>query len=361
MLTQKELEQYLEFANSLIKNLDLQNLTDQKIALEEQLSEPQIWDNPAQATKLNQELSIINKKIEQINQLATNLDDLAVSFEMGEETMFEETKKGLDQQIEQIQNQQFLNGKFDSQGCFLSIFAGAGGVDAQDWTAMLCAMYQSFAKNQSWNCSLMSISMGEEAGIKSCTLEIKGENVYGLLKEEAGVHRLVRISPFNSGGTRETSFACVEVIPNNLNSQIDIEINDKDIRIDTFMSGGKGGQGVNTTYSAVRIVHLPTNISVQCQDERSQIMNKDRAMGVLKNKLIAIELKKQKEFEKEIRGNLGQNEWGSQIRSYTLHPYKLVKDHRSGYETADILSVIEQGQILPFIWSVKKSNNSVTN
>jgi peptide chain release factor 2 len=359
MPTQKEFLEYTDFAGGVLATVDLQELKDKQKKLQEQLSSPEVWSNQTLATELNQNLSKANKSIEQITNIQNLLSDLQVTFEFGESESveFNKLKPELDQRLEAFQNQQFLSGKFDNQGVFLSIFAGAGGVDAQDWTAMLCSMYQSFCKNQGWSCTMMSLSMGEEAGIKSVTLEIKsnnGDSVYGLLKEEAGVHRLVRISPFNSGGTRETSFAGVEVLPNNLNQEIEITIDDKDLRIDTFMSGGKGGQGVNTTYSAVRIVHLPTNISVQCQDERSQIMNKDRAMQVLKNKLVAIELKKQKEFEKEIKGAISQNEWGSQIRSYTLHPYKLVKDHRSGWESGDVLRVVENGEILPIIWSVKK-------
>jgi peptide chain release factor 2 len=356
MLTQRELQDKTDFANNILRASQIDSWRIDKNNLETELSNPDIWSDPTKANELNQKLSIINKNIQQVENIQNLIEELNIAFELNEEKEFETITTKLDSKLEELQNQQFLNGPFDQQGVFLSLFAGAGGLDAQDWTSMICSMYQAFAKNQNWSCRLMSMSVGEEGGLKSATLEITGENVYGLLKEEAGVHRLVRISPFNSGGTRETSFAMVEVLPNDLNQKIDIKIDDKDIRIDTFMASGKGGQGVNTTYSAVRIVHLPTNISVQCQDERSQQMNKDRAMQVLKNKLIAIELKKQKEFTKEIKGNLGQNEWGSQIRSYTLHPYKLVKDHRSGHETTDINNVIEQGNLLPFIWSVKKSN-----
>ena len=354
MLSHKELQDKLLLSSNTIQSLKPEALSSQKLELENQLSQPDIWSDVKQANELNQQLSAVNKQLDQIKELQNLTDNLDIAFELNEESEVDRIETELDNTIQTLQNQQFLNGPFDQQGAFVSLYAGAGGVDAQDWTAMICSMYQAFAKSQGWSCSLMSISVGEEAGLKSATLEIKGDNVYGLLKEEAGVHRLVRISPFNSGGTRETSFAMVEVLPNNLNDRIELIIDDKDIRIDTFMASGKGGQGVNTTYSAVRIVHIPTNISVQCQDERSQVMNKERAMATLKNKLIAIELKKQKEFQQELKGNLGNNEWGSQIRSYTLHPYKLVKDHRSGYETTDVLRIIEQGELLPFIWSVKR-------
>lgn len=355
MFSAKELEEYTTFTRQILSTVDVQVLNKDKAEIETQLENPEIWNDNKKATSLNQDLSKINNEINMIQYLNSELENLQVAFDLQDQSEFDATKTKLDLELETFQNKQFLSGPFDNQGVFLSIFAGAGGLDAQDWASILCAMYQSFAKSQGWECRLVNLSASEEAGIKSATLEILGENVYGLLKEEAGVHRLVRISPFNSGGTRETSFAMVEVIPNNLSSKIEIKIEDKDLRIDTFMASGKGGQGVNTTYSAVRVVHLPTNISVQCQDERSQIMNKARAMTILKNKLAVIELQKQKEFERDLKGAVVSNEWGSQIRNYVLHPYKLVKDLRSGWETADIASVIEYGNLLPIIWSVKKS------
>jgi peptide chain release factor 2 len=356
MLSQKEFQEYIESAKNLIKSIRQNDSESQKSNLEKELENPSIWGNPGKASEINQKLAKINKEIEKRTSINGLIASIEVAFDFELESDFEDLKKELDKELEEIQNSQFMNGKFDSQGVILSLHAGAGGNDAQDWTAMLCSMYQAFAKNQGWSCSIISLSLGEEAGVKSASIEIQGENVYGLLKEEAGVHRLVRISPFNSGGTRETSFAMVEVLPNNLNSEVNIEIPEKDIRTDTFMSGGKGGQGVNTTYSAVRLVHIPTGISVQCQDQRSQIQNKARALEVLTNRLAAIELRKQKEFEREIKGGLVSNEWGSQIRSYVLHPYKMIKDHRSGWESADVLKVIEQGDLLPIIWSVKKSS-----
>jgi peptide chain release factor 2 len=358
MFTQKELVEYTLFANQIIDSIDYKSLVEQKQNLDTQLTDPSIWNDPKQATVLNQELSKITKSITEIDQLKSELDNLQVAFELQDEELFESTKTVLDSQLEIFQNKSLLNGRFDQQGAFVSIYAGAGGIDAQDWASVLCSMYQTFAKNQGWSCALVSLSLGEEAGIKSAMLEIKGDNVYGLLKEEAGVHRMVRISQFNSGGTRETSFAMVEVMPNNLQKEITLKIDEKDIRVDTFMSGGKGGQGVNTTYSAVRIVHLPTNLSAQCQDERSQILNRARAMEVLTNKLIALELKKQKQFEQELKGALVSAEWGSQIRNYVMHPYKMVKDTRSGWETADISKVIEYGDLLPIIWSVKKAKKA---
>jgi peptide chain release factor 2 len=355
MLTTKELEEYIQFAKQILSTVDLDLLQKTKLELERQLAQPEIWNDNKKATSLNQELSKITNEISNLASLNSELENLQVAFDLEDEIEFNKTKSKLDIDLETFQNKQFLNGPFDNQGAFLSVFAGAGGLDAQDWASILCSMYQAFAKSQGWDCRLVNLSASEEAGIKSATLEITGDNVYGLLKEEAGVHRLVRISPFNSGGTRETSFAMIEVIPNNISEKIEIKIDDKDLRIDTFMSSGKGGQGVNTTYSAVRVVHLPTNLSVACQEERSQILNKARAMDLLKNKLAVIELQKQKEFERDLKGAVVSNEWGSQIRNYVLHPYKLVKDTRSGWETTDISSVIEYGNLLPIIWSVKKS------
>jgi peptide chain release factor 2 len=355
MLTTKELEEYINFAKQILSSADLKSLNENKNKIIKELENPEIWNNNKKASAINQELSKFNSEIQTLDNIYSELENLQVAFDLGDEIEFDNTKAKLDIDLESFQNKQFLNGPFDNQGVFLSVFAGAGGLDAQDWASILCSMYQAFAKSQGWDCRLVNLSASEEAGIKSATLEITGDNVYGLLKEEAGVHRLVRISPFNSGGTRETSFAMIEVIPNNLSAKIEIKIDEKDLRIDTFMSSGKGGQGVNTTYSAVRIVHLPTNISVQCQDERSQIMNKSRALEILKNKLAVIELQKQKEFERDLKGAVVSNEWGSQIRNYVLHPYKLVKDLRSGWETTDISKIIEYGEILPIIWSVKKS------
>jgi len=210
-----------------------------------------------------------------------------------------------------------------------------------------------------WEVNLISLSNGEEGGVKSATIEVRGLQSYGYLKEEAGVHRLVRISPFNSGGTRETSFALVEVIPDNVIDEVEaFEIKEEDLKWDTFMAGGKGGQSVNTTYSAVRVTHLPTKIVVVCQNERNQIQNRQIALKHLKNKLAVLEVQKHQELKKELRGEFHSPEWGSQIRNYVLHPYKLVKDTRSGFETTNVDKILEQGELLEIIWSVKKAKGS---
>jgi peptide chain release factor 2 len=343
----------LEKVKKIIENSKIEELELQKLELQEKLESPEIWSNTEAGTKLSKEISSLENQIAEIK----NLNDLVENIEIA--TELEENPKNLIKELEtvvlKIENLRYFTGKFDKKDALMTIYAGAGGIDAQDWTAMLCSMYQSFCKNMGWNCSIIAISCGDEGGIKSVTLKISGEFVYGLLKEEIGVHRLVRISPFNSGGTRETSFAMVELLPEGLDNEIKIEINEKDdLDWDFYMSSGKGGQSVNTTYSAVRVTHRPSGIVVTCQNERSQIQNKAMAIKYLKNKLAILELQKQKDYIGEIKGNLIKAEWGSQIRNYVLHPYKLVKDTRSGWETGNVDKILQNGDLLELIWSIKQ-------
>ena len=356
MFEDSDLKGLVENIEIFLKHSDLSETRNKLTLLEIEANKPDIWNNPSQASTINRELSLLNSKIKKVESLENRKNDLIAAIELSDHEESTNIYKNLKVDFTTIQNERYLSGKFDTENAQLSIHAGAGGLDAQDWAAMLCSMYQSFATSQKWDWEIIAISSGEEGGIKSVTLDIKGDYAYGFLKEEAGVHRLVRISPFNSGKTRETSFALVEVIPLNLNQYVEIqEIPEKDLKWEYSMSSGKGGQSVNTTYSAVRLVHIPTGISVSCQNERSQLQNKQQALKYLLNKLAALELKKSIELKNEIKGGFVSAEWGSQIRSYVLHPYKLVKDHRSGFETSDITDILDNGNILPIIWSVKTS------
>jgi peptide chain release factor 2 len=355
MLTYNEFQEYLDDKVGLLDSLNYEKFVGERQEITGKLENPDIWNQPKEAGKLNQALSIVSGKIELIDSYRTLIEDLKAAYEMSDEGDYELIRIELEKKYEHIQNQNFLSGKFDQNNAIVSIHAGAGGVDAADFAAMLASMYQAFCKREGFEYEITEIAPGDEGGVKSITFEMRGRHAYGYLKEESGVHRLVRISPFNSGKTRETSFALVETIPADLENEVDIKIEDKDIRWDFYQASGKGGQSVNTTYSAVRLVHLETGITVTCQNERSQVQNKEQAMKQLKNKLVALELKKNKDLENELKGAHISAEWGSQIRNYVLHPYKLVKDLRSGWETSDTGKVLEDGDLMPIIWSVKKS------
>ncbi len=355
MFSEYELQSFLQQNNDLITNLNLGVLEASQKTLQSDLESPQVWSDQALAKDLNQKLGSLSRQIERIHNLQNLLLDLQAAFELGDEAEFVKIIEQVKIQTKDLENSAYLNGKFDSRDSLVSIHAGAGGIDAQDWAAMLASMYQAFVQNQGWTYKIIALSSGEEGGIKSMTLEVEGLNSYGYLKEEAGVHRLVRISPFNAGKTRETSFALVEVLPADLDKNLEMpEIPEKELRWEFFLSSGKGGQSVNTTYSAVRLIHIPTNIVVTCQNERSQAQNKAQAMKYLRNKLAALEIKKNQDLKNEIKGDVVSMAWGSQIRSYVLHPYKLIKDHRSNYETSDVPKVLEYGHLEDFIWSLKK-------
>ena len=300
------------------------------------------------------ELKGLKDAFERYNELETGLDDVKTLIEMAEESNdqslipeIEEEITGLEDKMESLRIETLLSGEHDACGAILTLHAGAGGTESCDWCQMLFRMYTRWAESHGYTTETLDYLEGEEAGIKSVTIEIRGENAYGHLKSEHGVHRLVRISPFNAAGKRQTSFVSCDVMPD-INQDIDIEINDDDLRIDTYRSSGAGGQHINKTSSAIRITHLPTGIVVQCQNERSQLQNKDKAMKMLKAKLYV--LKKQEEEEKRsgIRGEVKEIGWGSQIRSYVMQPYTMVKDNRTNKEVANAGSVLD-GNIDPFI------------
>jgi peptide chain release factor 2 len=339
----------IEFYKPLKVTLEIETL-------EKELQNPDIWTDLEKTKTLNQKLTAQKAILKKIDKLKNLLEEMQIALELDENESLEKIYEQLESKKIELENEKFLNGKFDSQGAILNIYAGAGGLDAQDWATMLVQMYEIFAKKMDWQVKTVDLSLGEEGGVKSATLDISGNFVYGFLKEETGVHRLVRQSPFNSSHTRETSFALVEAIPNNLQEFYQKQILDeKDLRWDYFMSSGKGGQSVNTTYSAVRVTHLPTGISISCQNERSQLQNKAQALKYLENKLLALEAKKNQEMEKELKGIFSSPQWGNQIRNYVLHPYKLVKDLRSSWETNNVDSILTGADLLPIIWSVKRN------
>jgi peptide chain release factor 2 len=354
MLLQVEFDQYLLAKQELIAAAQKQKLITRVLDIETQSAVPGFWDTQAN-TPLIKELSLLNTEISEIETFEALVRDLGASYEMKDESEFDQTVQKLDALAEKIERQLFFRGRFDAKDAVLSIHSGAGGVDAQDFAAMLMQMYQGFCKQMEWEYRIIQLSAGEEGGVKSATLEITGLNSYGFLKEEIGVHRLVRLSPFNAGNTRETSFASVEVIPQGLESEFsDFTVEEKDLRWDYFMSSGKGGQSVNTTYSAVRVTHIPTGFSVSCQNERAQQQNKEVALKILKNKLIHQKLQEQKDEIDGLKGIDKSATFGAQIRSYVLHPYRLVKDHRSKFESSDTDAVLEGRSLIDFVWAMKK-------
>jgi peptide chain release factor 2 len=351
----QEISEFLEAVNKTIAASGLSALEFDLEKDTTQMESPNIWDDVDKATKISKNIKLLEDKIESINRLKKQVVDLQTALDLGDEDLIQANVQLLEKIHNEFQEKNFLDEKYDLNDCLLTIHAGAGGVDAEDFAAMLCAMYQSFSKTQGYSFQTVHIDVGEEGGLKTVTLEIKGDYAYGLLKEEVGVHRLVRISPFNAGKTRETSFASVEVLPRNVDDSSKIEIKEEDLKWEYSTASGNGGQSVNTTYSAVRLTHLPTNTHVSCQNERSQVQNKAMALKYLKDKLAVIELERQRQAKKELKGEINSVEWGSQIRHYVLHPYKLVKDVRSGWETSNVLDVLEQGNILDIIWSVKRA------
>lgn len=306
--------------------------------LEFELNEEGFWDNHEEASKKMQEIEELRRVLGKVDELEEQLSYFCDVLDLiKDEDEEEEVRKkiiDLSKDFQDLEVNALLNGEYDKNGAIISIHAGAGGVDAQDWTEMLLRMYLRYFEKRGFKTKILDESRGTEAGIKSVTFEIEGLYVYGLLKGEAGTHRLVRLSPFNSDNLRQTSFALVEVLPI-IESIKEVVVRDEDLRVDTFRSSGAGGQSVNTTDSAVRITHLPTGIVASCQTERSQMQNKERAMKLLLAKLHKKYIEEAQEEKRKIKGEHQGAQWGSQIRSYVVHPYKMVKDHRTGIESSD--------------------------
>ncbi len=317
------------------------------------MQEAGFWDDVQKAQEVTQEAKRVKDKIDKFKNLNERIDDVEVLKELMEENDEETAKeiisevKALSKEIDTLKIETILSGEYDRNDAILTLHTGVGGSDANDWTEMLLRMYTRWCEKKGYSLETIDYLPGDEEGVKSVTLKVKGEFAYGYLKAEKGIHRLVRISPFNANGKRQTSFASVEVLPE-LTSDQDIEINPVDLRIDTYRAGGAGGQHVNKTESAVRITHIPTGIVVQCQNERSQFSNRDTAMGMLKSKLIELKERAHKEKIEDLTGELKDMGWGSQIRSYVFHPYSMVKDHRTNVETSNVNGVMD-GDIDNFI------------
>ena len=318
------------------------------------MEDQHFWDDAKESAKVIKEVKGLKDTIEAFSKLESLYEDVETLIEMGyeeeDESILEEVKESftqLENQLDDMTVSTLLSDEYDKDNAILTIHAGAGGTESCDWASMLYRMYCRYADSKGFSYEVLDFLDGDEAGYKSVTLQISGENAYGYLKSERGVHRLVRISPFNAAGKRQTSFVSLDVIPD-IDDDIDIEIKDDDLKIDTYRAGGAGGQHVNKTSSAVRITHIPTGIVVQCQNERSQFQNKDRCMKMLKSQLYVKAQQENAEKISGIRGEVSDNGWGSQIRSYVMQPYTMVKDHRTNAEVGNIQSVLD-GNIDPFV------------
>lgn len=317
--------------------------------LENQLAAPEVWHNPAHAQDLSKQLAALNGMIDPWQTLKAQVNDIRELMELGDDSLlpeFEGQVTAFEQEFNERKRELLFKGDYDDHSAILRITAGAGGTDAQDWAAILERMYLRWAEKAGFQTTTVERSTGEEAGIKTSVIEISGPYAYGKLKSEHGVHRLVRLSPFNSDNLRQTSFALVEVLPQ-IDAPEEVTIDDKDLKIDVYRSGGHGGQSVNTTDSAVRVTHIPTGIVVAIQNERSQLQNKETALKILRSKLAQLRLEQHAESLSDLKAGESAN-WGSQIRNYVLHPYTLVKDTRTKYEERDAQSVLD-GKIDNFI------------
>lgn len=350
--TKKRLEELKTQVGELLLSIDLPQKQQHLAELQDQMQQPGFWDNVENAKLVSKQASDLEDFVNTWQQLKTDTED-ALSLTVAD-SVDEETENFLEQETAKLEAQYrksrvlaLLSKKYDDHDAIVAIHAGAGGSDAQDWAAMLLRMYLRYFEKKGFKAEILESQKGSEAGIKSVLVHVRGSFVFGLLKTEAGVHRLVRLSPFNPAHTRETSFALVEVLPHLEENEV-VGLDPKDIKIEVTTSSGHGGQSVNTTYSAVRITHIPTGLKVSIQNERSQAQNKELALKILTAKVQAVEDEKLAQEKKDIRGEFKSAEWGNQIRSYVLHPYKMVKDHRTGFETSDTEAVLD-GEVDDFI------------
>ena len=341
------LSTYVPMLKELGASLNLDAKKERIAELSRYMEAPDFWDDPERSQKMTKELKSLEDTVKSYTTLSTQYDDISELIEMGYEENDPEVipviQESLDEfttNLEALRLSTLLNGEYDKNNAIIRLNAGAGGTEACDWSSMLYRMYTRWAERKGFSIEVLDYLDGDEAGIKSVTFQVNGENAYGYLKSEKGVHRLVRISPFNAAGKRQTSFVSCDVMPD-IEEDIDIEVKDEDIRIDTYRSSGAGGQHINKTSSAIRITHLPTGIVVQCQNERSQHMNKDKAMQMLKAKLYLLKQQENAEKAADIRGDVTEIGWGNQIRSYVMQPYTMVKDHRTGVETGNVDSVLD--------------------
>lgn len=352
--------------DGLMARLDIPAKTRRIDAIQSQAGAPDFWNDPEAAQKLMQEMARLKDEVDRWQTLTNRINDALELAQMDDNSLEADLTKetdALSAVVERMALQALLSGPYDNENAILAIHAGAGGTDSQDWAQMLERMYIRWAEENAYKVEIIERMEGEEAGIKSITLSIKGEYAYGYLQSEQGVHRLVRLSPFDAANRRHTSFAKVELWPD-IQGQIDIEINEKDLKVDTYRAGGAGGQHVQKNDTAVRMTHLPTGIVVQCQNQRSQMQNRERALQILKARLFEMEHKKQEEQLAELKGENIEAGWGNQIRSYVLHPYQMVKDHRTSYESGNTGAVLD-GRLNEFMdaylrWKVEKFNGRQT-
>nr|WP_222927154.1 peptide chain release factor 2 [Thermosediminibacter litoriperuensis] len=349
-----EIEAFEPHIQEMRMLFEIDRLESEIAQLEEKTLTPNFWDDPQAAQKILQNLNQLKETVEKYEAIRKKWEDLMALIELGIEAHDEELygeisdeAEKFKKEFEEMRLQTLLRGRYDKNNAILSLHAGAGGTEAQDWVQMLLRMYTRWAEDKGYKLKILDMLPGEEAGIKSATILVEGPYAYGYLKSEQGVHRLVRISPFDAAGRRHTSFASVDVVPE-IDDDIEVEIKPEDLKIETFRSGGAGGQYVNKTESAVRITHIPTGIVVTCQNERSQQSNRNTAMKLLRAKLFNLYLEEQQKKINELRGEQKEIAWGSQIRSYVFHPYSLVKDHRTNVEVGNVQAVMD-GEIDAFI------------